>query len=204
MNKQYDFLRQQLIQLACKELMGEKPEMKLVFLNDVPRTLSTFARQGVFSVEDVEYKFVNGQKYCIVHINNLDVFNPDITNKYAQADKALEQAKRKYVYSKYENEMISSKFGHIYNELRPELEVPVEPSYEKVSLEDSCTFELFIQSEGYDTFEDWQNDNKTRDALDIAEENHKLFLLERCYSQDYADGKAVEIPVEDKQLAKIQ
>lgn len=55
-----------------------------------------------------------------------------------------------------------------------------ETRYEKLALEDNCTFEMFIQSLGYNSYRDFllQHENDTKEFREIIDEEYKEFLNE--------------------------
>lgn len=61
-----------------------------------------------------------------------------------------------------------------------------ETLYEKLALEDNCTFEMFLQSLGYNSYKDFllKHENDTKEFREIIDEKYKEFL-EKNTAKDY-------------------
>lgn len=61
-----------------------------------------------------------------------------------------------------------------------------ETRYEKLSLEDNCTFELYLQKLGYNSYRDFilEHENDTQEFREILDEDYRNFL-EEISSKEY-------------------
>jgi len=187
MKNLFTIIRQQIIK---NEVFGN--DRKFKFTNNFyPEKVITYmTAQKAFKVVNVsKYPVDNGYQFTIEY---KDVCTScDFLDRAYEALKAKEEYKRRKGYTgEYANESVVNKFGHINDEYRDELTCKNynKDLYEHLEKADSCTFDLFLQSIGFNTFEEYLAfvEKYPLEDKDI-DERYREFLNRDIESREYAE-----------------
>lgn len=183
----FQIIRQQIIR---NEVFGR--EKKFTFVNRFyPEAIIMFmTKQKAFKVAKVNKMPINdGYRFTIEY---KDVYTGcDFLSRAFEALERKEQWKHRKGY--YSNESVVNKFGHINDEFRDELICKNYEEdnnlYEHLEKADSCTFDLFLQSIGFNNFEEYLKfvEKYPLEDKDI-DDRYRKFLNERIESREYADN----------------
>lgn len=188
MKNLFRIIRQQIIN---NEVYGN--ERKFKFLNNFyPEKIIVYmTKQKAFKIckvtkepADVGYKFT---------IEYKDVYTEcDFLSEGYNALKYRYERKKRKGYDS--NESVVTKFLHINDTYRDELECKnykktIDEFYEYLEKADSCTFELFIQSIGFNSFEDYLNyvEKYPLENKDI-DERYREFINKNIENRTYANN----------------
>ena len=185
MKNLFNIIRQQII---TNEVFGK--EKKFTFTNNFyPERIIVFmTKQKAFKVCKVsKMPIENGYKFTIEY---KDVCTScDFLDRAYEALKAKEEWKHRKGY--YSNESVVNKFGHINDEYRDELTCKNynKDLYEHLEKADSCTFDLFLQSIGFNTFEEYLKYVETYPLEDKdIDERYREFLIRNIEDREYAEN----------------
>lgn len=184
MKNLFRIIRQQIIK---NEVFGR--DRKFKFTNNFypERIITYMTAQKAFKIVNVKkYPIDNGYQFTIEY---KDVYTGcDFLSRAYEALERREEYKHKKGF--YSTESVVNKFGHINDEYRDELTCKNynKELYEHLEKADSCTFELFLQSIGFNTFEDYLAfvEKYPIEDKDI-DERYRQFLNEKVESREYAE-----------------
>lgn len=185
MKNLFTIIRQQIIK---NEVFGK--DQKFTFQNRFypERIILFMTRQKAFKITKVKKEPVsNGYKFTIEY---KDVWTGcDFLDRAYEALKAKEEWKHRKGF--YSNESVVNKFGHINDEYRDELTCKNydKEFYEHLEKADDCTFELFLQSIGFECFEEYLKyvEKYPLEDKDI-DERYRQFLNDKVESREYAEN----------------
>jgi hypothetical protein len=187
MKNLFTIIRQQIIK---NEVFGK--EKKFTFYNNFypERIILFMTKQKAFKIAKVTKKPMNnGYQFTIEY---KDVYTGcDFLSKAFEALQRKEEYKHRKGY--YNNESVVNKFGHINDEYRDELICKNfeegKDLYEHLEKADDCTFELFLQSIGFNNFEEYLAfvEKYPLEDKDI-DERYRYFLNEKIESREYAEN----------------
>jgi hypothetical protein len=184
-------------QIVSNELQGKEREFKVKFSYPSNEIVWMTTKAKAFKVESVIKSEEDGQKVYTIKYKDV---NP--TSQFLEKALEIGEAKQKKYNKFHEFEHLAPRQKSLayYDKYRTELDCPnvdykaLGLDYDMLDKADDCTFELFLQKFGWDSYSEYMQFIETAsiETQDRINELFEEFKEAELVPQLFVDGKATE------------